>query len=74
MANTAPLIALSLSSYNRDKEMRAVWHSILSSPKILDRLPSETWHGHKLQDILWSGKIDIKKPDWEETLVRLWKE
>jgi len=73
MANTAPLIALSLSSYNRDKEMRALWHEILSNEELLSKLPSDIWHGHKLQEILWSGKINEKKPGWEDTLVRLWK-
>ena len=27
----------------------------------------------KLQEILWSGKIDVKKADCEESLVNLWK-
>jgi hypothetical protein len=54
--------------------MKEIWHNILSSPKILEKLPSDTWHGFKLQDILWSGKIDVNKPDWEEKLVELWKE
>jgi len=66
-------IAVPLSEYGRDGELREMWHNILSSPKLLEKLPSNTWHGWKLQEILWSGKIDTKL-DWEETLVKLWKE
>ena len=69
-----PIVAVPWSEYERDREMKEVWHNILSSPKLLKKLPSNTWHGWKLQEILWSGKIDPKKPDWEEKLIELWKE
>ena len=68
-----PIVAVPWSEYERDREMKDVWHSILSSPKLLEKLPSNTWHGWKLQEILWSGKIDPKHPDWEAKLVQLWK-
>ena len=68
-----PIVAVPWSEYERDREMKEVWNNILSSPKLLEKLPSDTWHGWKLQDILWSGKIDITKPDWEESLVTIWK-
>ena len=67
-----PIIAVPWSEYDRDREMKEVWHNILSSPKFLEKLPSDTWPGYKLQEILWSGKIDIKKEGWEEELVKLW--
>jgi hypothetical protein len=51
-----------------------LWHNILSNPDLLEKLPSNTWQGWKLQEILWSGKINEKEPGWEETLVQLWKE
>jgi len=69
-----PIVAVPWSEYERDREMKEIWHNILSSPKMLEKLPSDTWHGFKLQDILWSGKIDVNKADWEEKLVELWKE
>ena len=69
-----PIVAVPWSEYERDREMKEIWHNILSSPKMLEKLPSDTWHGFKLQDILWSGKIDVNKPDWEDSLVELWKE
>jgi hypothetical protein len=72
--NAMPIIAVPWSEYERDREMKEVWHNILSSPKLLEKLPSNTWHGWKLQEILWSGKIDITKPNWQEKLVDLWKE
>ena len=62
------------SEYKRDGELRELWHKILSNPKMLKKLPSKTWQGWKLQDILWSGKINEKEKDWEEKLVRMWKE
>lgn len=68
-----PIIAVPLSEYNRDGELRLLWHKILSTPKILEKLPSNTWHGWKLQDILWSGKINEKESGWEETLIKEWK-
>ena len=68
-----PIVAVPVSEYEGDKEMREKWHNILSSPELLKRLPSDIWHGHKLQELLWSGKIDITKSDWEERLVELWK-
>jgi hypothetical protein len=67
-------ISVPWTEYERDRKLREVWHNILSSPEMLEKLPSETWHGLKLQEILWSGKIDITKPDWEATLLKLWKE
>ena len=69
-----PIIAVPWSEHESDREMKEVWHTILSRPELLEKLPSDTWHGWKLQEILWSGKIDLKKPDWEDTLVQLWKE
>ena len=68
-----PIVAVPWSEYERDREMKEVWHNILSRPDLLEKLPSNTWHGWKLQDLLWSGKIDTKRPDWEATLVQLWK-
>jgi len=67
-----PIVAVPWSEYERDRELRALWHKILSTPEMLAKLPSNTWQGWKLQDILWSGKINEKEPDWEDTLVRLW--
>jgi len=67
-------IAVPLSEYERDGELRALWHKILSNPILLSKLPSNTWHGWKLQEILWSGKINEKTVGWEEHLVKLWKE
>jgi len=69
-----PIVAVPWSEYSRDEELRAWWHKILSSPEMLEKLPSKTWHGWKLQEILWSGKIDIKDAKWDEKLVNLWKE
>ena len=68
-----PIIAVPWSEYERDRELREVWHSILSSKEWEEKLPSEEWPGFKLQEILWSGKIEIKE-GWEEKLVELWKE
>ena len=68
-----PIVAVPWSEYSRDREMRELWHRILDNKELLKKLPSESWHGHKLQEILWSGKIDTNKPDWEEELVLLWK-
>jgi hypothetical protein len=68
------IVGVAWSEYSRDREMRELWNKILSSPEILEKLPSDTWHGHKLQNILWSGKINENEEDWEEKLVRLWKE
>jgi hypothetical protein len=65
--------AVPWSEYERDRELRALWHKILSS-ELVEKLESETWSGFKLQDILWSGKINVKEPGWEEELVKLWKE
>jgi len=69
-----PIIAVPWSEYERDRELKELWHKILSNPEILSKLPSETWPGHKLQEILWSGKINEKDPDWEEELVREWRD
>jgi len=69
-----PIIAVPWSEYEKDREIKEVWHNILSSPELLEKLPSDTWHGWKLQEILWSGKIDIDKPDWQDKLIDLWKE
>jgi hypothetical protein len=54
--------------------MKEVWHKILSCPRWEEKLPSDTWRGFKLQEILWSGKIDPKNADWEEKLIELWKD
>jgi len=48
-----------------------VWHKILSSKEWEEKLPSETWRGFKLEDILW--KIEMKE-GWEKTLIELWKD
>ena len=69
-----PIVAVPWSEYDRDREMKEVWHSILSTPEMLEKLPSNTWHGWKLQEILWSGKINITENGWKEKLVELWKE
>lgn len=69
-----PIVAVPWSEYDRDREIKEVWHKILSSPQLLEKLPSNTWHGWKLQEILWSGKINVTEPGWEEKLVELWKE
>jgi hypothetical protein len=69
-----PIIAVPWSEYDRDREIKEVWHKILSSPQLLKKLPSNTWHGWKLQEILWSGKINVTEDGWEEKLVTLWKE
>jgi hypothetical protein len=69
-----PIIAVPWSEYEKDRDIKEVWHNILSSPELLEKLPSDTWHGWKLQEILWSGKIDIHKPDWQDNLIDLWKE
>jgi hypothetical protein len=68
-----PIIAVPWSEYSLDSEMREWWHKILSTPDLLEKLPSDTWHGFKLQEILWSGKIK-QQEGWEEILIRLWKE
>lgn len=68
-----PKIAIPWSEYAKDREMKEVWHKILSSPEFLKKLPSDTWHGYKLQEILWSGKINVNETGWEETLIELWK-
>lgn len=65
-------IAVPVSTYDRDSELRVLWHKILSKPELLERLPSKTWQGWKLQEILWSGKINEKELNWEEKLVREW--
>jgi hypothetical protein len=65
---------VSVTEYNRDSELRVLWHSILSNKSLLSKLKSKTWQGWKLQEILWSGKINEKEPDWENKLVRMWKE
>jgi hypothetical protein len=67
-------VAVPWSEYERDREMKEVWHKILSSKEWEEKLPSDTWRGFKLQEILWSGKIDQKNEDWEEKLIELWKE
>ena len=61
-----------MSTYDRDSELRVLWHKILSNRNLLERLPSNTWQGWKLQEILWSGKINEKEYNWEEKLVRQW--
>lgn len=68
-----PITAVPWSEFDRDAELRVLWHNILSNSELLKKLQSNTWQGWKLQDILWSGKID-PKTNWEETLVNLWKE
>lgn len=69
-----PITAVPLSEYEREAELRALWYNILSNSELLKKLPSNTWQGWKLQDILWSGKINEKDPGWEEKLVRVWKD
>jgi len=68
-----PIISVPERDYDRDAELRVLWHNILSNSQLLKKLPSNTWQGWKLQDILWSGKINEKEPGWEETLVNEWK-
>jgi hypothetical protein len=68
-----PIIAIPCSEYSRDRELRVWWHKILDNKELIERLPSKEWQGHKLQEILWSGKIKIEE-GWEDSLVRLWKE
>jgi hypothetical protein len=63
--------AVPWSEYSRDRELKEVWHKILSSQEWEAKLPSETWRGYKLQEILW--KIEMKE-GWEERLIELWKE
>ncbi len=70
--SSSPLVGMPVSCYANDREMRTIWHKILSSKEWEERLPSEEWRGYKLQDILWSGKVTSK--DWEEKLIELWKE
>lgn len=67
-------VGVPVTEYDRDSELRVLWHSILSNKELLERLESKTWQGWKLQEILWSGKINEKEPDWENKLVRMWKE
>ena len=67
-------VAVPEKEYERDGELRELWHNILSNSELLKKLPSNTWQGWKLQDILWSGKINEKESGWEEKLVLLWKE
>ena len=69
-----PIIAIPWSEYDRDNELRVLWHNILSNSQLMKKLPSNTWQGWKLQDILWSGKINEKETGWEEVLIKLWKE
>jgi hypothetical protein len=69
-----PIVAVPWSEYERDREIKAVWHKILSTPEMLEKLPSDEWRGYKLQEILWSGKINVTEDGWEEKLVKLWKE
>jgi hypothetical protein len=67
-------VGVPVIEYDRDSELRVLWHSILSNKSLLERLESNTWQGWKLQEILWSGKINEKDADWEDKLVTLWKE
>jgi hypothetical protein len=67
-----PIIAVPWNEYAQDRKLRAWWHKILSNPELLSKLPSDTWHGYKLQKILWSGKIK-EEEGWEENLVCQWK-
>ena len=69
-----PIVAVPWSEYERDREIKAVWHKILSTPEMLEKLQSDEWRGYKLQEILWSGKINEKEKDWEEKLIFNWKE
>ena len=39
----------------------------------MKKLESDIWPGHKLQEILWSGKIK-EEEGWEEKLLCYWKE
>jgi hypothetical protein len=67
-------VGVSIIEYDRDSELRVLWHSILSNKELLERLKSNTWQGWKLQEILWSGKINENEKDWQDKLVKLWKE
>ena len=68
-----PIVAVPWSEYEQDRNMRVWWHKILSNPDLLAKLPSDTWHGYKLQEILWSGKIK-EEEGWEDKLVCYWKD
>ena len=59
------------SEYKRDGELRGIWHEILSSKEWEEKLPSSTWRGFKLEELLW--KIEMKE-GWEKVLIELWKE
>ncbi len=67
-------IGVPWSEYAKDREMKEVWHKILTTKDWEEKLPSDTWRGYKLQEILWSGKINVNETGWEETLKTLWKE
>lgn len=54
--------------------MRKMWHIILDNPELLEKLPSDTWRGFKLEKLLMSKRVDLTKPGWEEALVKLWSE
>ena len=64
-------VGIPITEYGRDMELREVWHEILSSKEWEEKLPSETWRGFKLEDLLW--KIEMKE-GWEKVLIELWKE
>ena len=68
-----PIVAVPWSEYERDREMRARWHKMLSTPDLLAKLPSDTWHGRKLRTVLWGGKINEKEKGWEDRLMAPWK-
>jgi hypothetical protein len=54
------LVGVPMLEYARDGELRDLWHEILSSKEWEEKLPSDTWRGFKLEELLW--KIEIKKP------------
>jgi hypothetical protein len=61
-------VGVPVTEYNRDSELRVLWHSILSNRSLLSKLESNTWQGWKLQEILWSGKINEKE---RKTIIKL---
>ena len=65
------LIGVAWSTYTRDGKLREMWHKILSSKEWEEKLPSETWRGFKLEELLW--KIEMKE-GWEKVLRELWKD
>jgi hypothetical protein len=69
-----PIIAVPWNEYEEHRTMRKMWHIILDNPELLEKLPSDTWRGFKLEKLLMSKRVDLTKPGWEEALVKLWSE